>query len=73
MKKEAMKMIRGRWYAPVDPACPAIKSYMELADDPMMQMSGCWGDFREDFEKRHRAKCKRCQRYGAANMEARYD
>lgn len=31
-----------------------------------------WDDLWEDFEKRHRAKCERCQEYGAANIEVGY-
>ena len=58
-----------KWHAPLDPECPEVSNYMKMQDDPMMQMSGCWGEFLEDFSKSHRRKCKRCQEYGAANIE----
>ncbi len=65
-------MSRGRWHAPLDPDCPDVISYSEQADDPFMQMSGCWGEFWQDFEKRHRAKCERCQQYGVENIDIAY-
>lgn len=62
-----------RWYAPLDPECPEVERWHNsVDDDPMMEMSGCYGEFLEDFEKRHRAHCKRCQEYGAANIDVEY-
>jgi len=58
-----------RWHAPLDPECPEVKEFKGSADDPIMRMSGCWGEFKQDFEARHRAQCKRCQGYGAENIE----
>lgn len=60
------------WHAPLDPDCPKVEEFMQSADDPMMQQSGCFGEFLEDFEKKHRSECERCQEYGAANIEAVY-
>ena len=62
----------GRWVYPLDPECPDVQEFGELADDPMMIDSGCWGEFYEDFSKSHRAECKRCQSYGAANVGVDY-
>jgi hypothetical protein len=63
----------GRWYAPLDPDCPAVKSYHAATDDDeIMRMSGCADEFFDDFESRHRKTCKRCQEFGAANIEAQY-
>jgi hypothetical protein len=59
-----------RWHAPLDPDCPEVRRYREMTDDdPIMEMSGCAGEFYEDFERRHRARCPRCQAYGAENIE----
>ena len=61
------------WYAPLDPECPEVEKYSStLFDDPMTLYSGCGGEIWAAFEKKHRAKCKRCQEFGAANIEARY-
>jgi len=60
-----------RYHAPLDPECPAVAAYMSsLLDDPMTKaMSAPVDDIVEGFERRHRAKCARCQEYGAANIE----
>jgi hypothetical protein len=60
-----------RWHAPLDPECPQVWAFMDrLINDPMTSAMGAPVDeFYEDFERRHRAKCKRCQEYGAANIE----
>ena len=60
-----------RWHAPCDPECPEYASYVEaLFGDPMTQAMGAPVDeIMDDFEKRHRSKCKHCQEYGAANIE----
>jgi hypothetical protein len=60
------------YHAPLDPECPRVAEYMEsLFGDPMTHAYGApTGDIVEDFERRHRAKCARCQQYGAANIEA---
>jgi len=58
--------MRGRWHYPLDPECPEVQNFYEGADDPIMRMSGCWGEFLEDFERKHIRDCKRCQEFGAA-------
>lgn len=60
-----------RWHAPLDPDCPEVEEYTStLFDDPMTAAMGApTDDIMEAFEKRHRLKCKRCQAFGAANME----
>lgn len=61
-----------RWYAPVDPECPEVKEWIESTlDDPILNMSGIGSELTQDFENSHRVKCKRCQEYGAANIEVR--
>jgi hypothetical protein len=61
-----------RWYAPCDPECPELAERLsELWDDPMTAYSGCGDEIADDIERGHRADCKRCQEYGAANIEVR--
>jgi hypothetical protein len=56
-------------HLPLDPECPWAKRIEDDLDDPYMAMSGCGEEFREDWERAHRASCKRCQEYGVANVE----
>lgn len=58
-----------RYYAPLDPDCPDVIEFYESLDDPMTVYYGVSTDLIEDFEPKHRVKCKRCQEYGAANIE----
>ncbi len=60
-----------RWNAPLDPQCPKVKKYYRtLVDDPMTSAMGAPVDeIMEAFERKHRKECKRCQEYGAANIE----
>ncbi len=60
-----------RWKAPLDPECPEVtKFYDALYNDPMTEAMGApVDDISEDFERKHRAKCVRCQEYGAANID----
>jgi len=59
-----------RYNAPVDPDCPEVEKFSStLFDDPMTSYSGCGGEIFEAWERKHRAGCKRCQEYGAANIE----
>jgi hypothetical protein len=60
-----------KYHAPLDPECPEVNSFMSsLFDDPMTEAMGAPTDeICEGFERRHRAKCKRCQEFGAANIE----
>jgi hypothetical protein len=63
-----------KWYAPCDPNCPEyLEYYSTLVGDPMTQAMGAPVDeIMEGFERRHRIKCKRCQEYGAANIDVEY-
>jgi hypothetical protein len=60
-----------RYHAPLDPTCPRVASFMDsLFGDPMTAAMGApTDDITSDFERRHRAKCARCQEFGAANVE----
>lgn len=60
-----------KWQAPVDPRCPVVKSFhRNLDEDPLTGAMGAPVDDIVDlFERRHRAKCDRCQAFGAANIE----
>lgn len=60
-----------RYHAPLDPECPAYAEFSSsLYDDPMTAAMGApVDDIMEGYERSHRAKCKRCQAYGAANIE----
>jgi hypothetical protein len=60
-----------RYHAPCDPACPEYSGFADaLFDDPMTSAMGApTDDIMEGFERKHRARCKRCQEYGAANIE----
>lgn len=62
-----------RYVAPLDPDCPAVESFMDsLFNDPMTEAMGApVDDICEGFERRHRGQCKRCQEYGAANIDVR--
>jgi hypothetical protein len=58
-------------HAPLDPSCPQVATFMwSLFSDPMTKAMGApTDDIVEGFERRHRKVCKRCQTFGAANME----
>lgn len=59
-----------RYHAPLDPNCPDVQEFHEgHMDDPISQMCGCMEEININFESRHRMNCKRCQEYGAANIE----
>lgn len=63
------------WYAPLDPECPKAKKEVydrldEMNNDPMTAAMGApVEDFAEEWERKHRAQCKRCQAYGAENID----
>jgi hypothetical protein len=63
-----------RWIAPLDPDCPKVKRYTRaLFDDPMTSAMGAPVDeIMEAYERNHRKTCKRCQEYGAANIDVEY-
>jgi hypothetical protein len=60
-----------KYHVPLDPDCPEARKFVRtLFDDPMTKaMGGPVDDIMEGFERVHRLKCKRCQEYGAANIE----
>ena len=60
-----------KMHAPLDPECAEVESFMSsLFSDPMTAAMGApTDDIVEGFERRHRKVCKRCQTFGAANME----
>jgi hypothetical protein len=60
-----------KWHAPCDPECPEYSEYVEcLFGDPMTEAMGApVDDIMEDFQRRHRLKCKHCLEYGLANIE----
>lgn len=60
-----------QWHAPLDPDCPEVREYSDtLFDDPMTAAMGApVDDIMEGFERKHRKTCKRCQAFGAANIE----
>ena len=64
----------GRWIYPLDPECPIVQNFhSSLFDDPMTSAIGApVDDIMEDFEKKHRSKCKRCQEFSAANVDVEY-
>lgn len=67
------------YHAPLDPSCPEVEHAFQIPvtdeatgevywiDDPMG--APVWDELWESFEVRHRAKCRRCQVYGAENIE----
>jgi hypothetical protein len=61
-----------RYHAPLDPESPEVEHFYESLDsDPMTAYSSVGEDIAEDFERCHRATCKRCQEYGAENIDVR--
>jgi hypothetical protein len=68
------KCIMARWVAPLDPECPVVIEYTStLFDDPMTKAMGApTDDIMEGFARKHRSTCKRCQEYGAANIDVEY-
>jgi hypothetical protein len=60
-----------KYKTPLDPDCPDVAAFMAaLFGDAMTKATGApTDDITEAFARKHRAKCKRCQDYGAANIE----
>jgi hypothetical protein len=60
-----------RYHAPLDPECPQVARFMDcLFNDPMTEAMGApTDDIVEGYERKHRRTCKRCQEFGAANIE----
>jgi hypothetical protein len=61
-------MMNAYWHMPLDPECPD-NPLNRFWDDPMSQACPCGDEIADNLEQRHLAKCKRCQEYGAANIE----
>jgi hypothetical protein len=55
-----------RYVYPLDPECPVVAEFMEtlFGDPTTMAMGAPVDDITEEFERRHRKQCKRCQEYG---------
>jgi hypothetical protein len=63
--RETNKVKPMRCVYPLDPECPVVAEFMEtLFGDPTMAMGAPVEDITEEFERRHRKQCKRCQEYG---------
>lgn len=67
----------GRWLAPLDLDCPDAQTEVydrieSMYEDPM-SVGAPVDEFIELWTEKHRIKCKRCQAYGAANIEVCYD
>jgi hypothetical protein len=64
-----------RYHAPLDPACPVVREYGDaLCEDRITtELVAPVDEILEDFERRHRPTCKRCQAYGVANIEVVYE
>jgi hypothetical protein len=60
-----------RYHAPLDPDCPKVAEFeSSLFGDPMTAAMGApTDDIMEGFARKHRVTCKRCQEFGAANIE----
>lgn len=57
---------------PVDPNCEQVQDYhAAVLEDPLTHHYGMGGEVLEHWDREHRAECKRCQEYGAANIEVR--
>jgi hypothetical protein len=55
-----------RYISPLDPECPVVAEFMEtlFGDPTTMAMGAPVEDITEEFERRHRKQCRRCQEYG---------
>ena len=64
-------MSRPTWVYPCDPQCPEVERfYSTLDEDPMTEAMGApMDDIIRGWESRHLAGCRRCQQYGAENVE----
>jgi len=60
-----------RWVFPLDPECTEVDNYRStLIDDPMTAGYGApIDDILNGWENTHRRNCKKCQEYGAANVD----
>jgi hypothetical protein len=63
-----------RYVFPLDPKCPVVAEFMEtLFGDPTMAMGAPVEDITEEFERRHRKQCKRCQEYAVRQRATERD
>src|SRR5262245_31594775 len=62
-RQKTMKPMR--YVYPLDPECPVVAEFMEtlFGDPTTMAMGAPVEDITEEFERRHRKQCKRCQEY----------
>jgi hypothetical protein len=63
------------WVFPIDLDCPEVKEFYEgLYGDPMTDMipGDVLGEITSGWENQHRTTCKRCQEFGAENVEVGY-
>jgi hypothetical protein len=60
-----------KYHTPLDPDCPDVERFISaLFGDPMTDaIDAPTDDIVKGFERTHRRTCKRCQEYGAANIE----
>jgi hypothetical protein len=60
-----------KWHAPLDPTCPEVIEYRQTVMEDMFgrAMGAPLDEFFEDFERKHRKECIRCQEFGVANIE----
>jgi len=63
-----------RWEMPLDPDCPKVEHAFQIEiepgvwiDDPYATM--VWDELWEDFAKKHRQSCSRCQAFGVENID----
>jgi hypothetical protein len=63
---QASRPLTMRYVYPLDPECPVVAEFMEtlFGDPTTMAMGAPVDDITEEFERRHRRQCKRCQEYG---------
>lgn len=62
----------GQWHAPLDPDCPEVARFRAALDGDLMgrAMHAPLDEIWEEFAKKHRTTCNRCQAYGTAHIEA---
>ena len=55
-----------RYVYPLDPECPVVAEFMEtlFGEPATMAIGAPVEDIIEEFERRHRKQCERCQEYG---------
>jgi hypothetical protein len=61
-----------RWVTPVDPECPVVAETHRMDDEDPISRIAPMDEINEAFERNHLGSCKRCQEYGAANIDVEY-